>query len=80
MQAWLCEGGIDTQVHYPVPPHLQGAYRESGIAAEGDLPVSEALHRKVLSLPIGAHMTPTQQRLVIERVVSWPGWRSTFHA
>ena len=75
LQTWLDEGGIDTQVHYPIPPHLQGAYRDSGIAAEGSLPLSERLHREVLSLPIGAHLTPTQQQRVIDRLRAWPGWQ-----
>lgn len=75
LQAWLDEGGIDTQVHYPIPPHLQGAYRDSGIAAEGSLPLSERLHREVLSLPIGAHLTPAQQQRVIDRLLAWPGWQ-----
>lgn len=80
LQAWLDAGGIDTQVHYPIPPHLQGAYRDSGIAAEGSLPFSERLHREVLSLPIGAHLTPDQQQQVIARLLAWPGWRMTYQA
>ena len=74
LQAWLNEGGIDTQIHYPIPPHLQGAYRDEGIAVAGSLPISEKLHREVLSLPIGAHMTPEQQQAVIGRIMSWSGW------
>ncbi len=76
LQTWLDEGGIDTQVHYPIPPHLQGAYRDSGVAAEGSLTLSERLHREVLSLPIGAHLTAAQQQRVIDRLLAWPGWQS----
>lgn len=76
LQAWLDEGGIDTQVHYPIPPHLQGAYLDSGIAAAGSLPLSEQLHREVLSLPIGTHLTPAQQQRVIDRLRAWPRWQS----
>nr|GFD54470.1 hypothetical protein [Tanacetum cinerariifolium] len=36
----LSEKGIGTVIHYPIPPHLQPAYAEAGIAA-GSLPVSE---------------------------------------
>jgi len=71
LQAWLAEAGIHTMVHYPIPPHLQGAYREAGIAAKGTLPISEAIHREVLSLPIGAHLTRDQQLRVIERIHAW---------
>jgi len=73
LQAWLADAGIHTMVHYPIPPHLQGAYRDAGIAAEGTLPVSEAIHREVLSLPIGAHLTPEQQQRVVERLRAWRG-------
>lgn len=74
LQAWLSEAGIDTQVHYPIPPHRQGAYANSGIAERFDLSLSERLHREVLSLPIGAHLTPDDQADVIRRIVSFPEW------
>lgn len=73
LQAWLHEAGIQTQIHYPIPPHLQGAYRHSGIAKEGSLPLTEALHREVLSLPLGVHLTPEQQQYVIDRILAWQG-------
>jgi dTDP-4-amino-4,6-dideoxygalactose transaminase len=55
--------GVETMVHYPVPPHLQGAYRGLGYAA-GSLPVSEALHREVLSLPFWPQISGRQQSAV----------------
>jgi dTDP-4-amino-4,6-dideoxygalactose transaminase len=55
----LAERGIGTIVHYPVPPHLQPAYAELGYK-EGDFPLAEAIHREVLSLPIGPTMTLQQ--------------------
>lgn len=55
----LAERGIGTIVHYPVPPHLQQAYAELG-HKPGDFPIAEAIHREVLSLPIGPHMQPEQ--------------------
>jgi dTDP-4-amino-4,6-dideoxygalactose transaminase len=55
----LAERGVATLVHYPVPPHLQPAYASLGIAA-GSLPIAEAIHREVLSLPIGPNMTLEQ--------------------
>jgi dTDP-4-amino-4,6-dideoxygalactose transaminase len=59
--------GIQTLVHYPIPPHRQQAYAEIGLA-EGSLPVAEKLARNVLSLPIGPHMTSEQAQRVIEAV------------
>ena len=52
----LAARGIATMIHYPVPPHLQPAYRQLNIPA-GALPITEALHQQVLSLPMGPTMT-----------------------
>jgi dTDP-4-amino-4,6-dideoxygalactose transaminase len=56
LAARLADAGIGTIVHYPIPPHLQQAYAELGYK-EGDFPIAERIHREVLSLPIGPHMT-----------------------
>jgi dTDP-4-amino-4,6-dideoxygalactose transaminase len=55
----LAEAGIGTLIHYPIAPHMQPAYAELGIA-QGALPVAEAIHREVLSLPMGPTMTREQ--------------------
>ena len=52
LQQKLRAAGIATQVHYPCPPHLQGAYAALGLGA-GAFPRAERLAREVLSLPIG---------------------------
>jgi dTDP-4-amino-4,6-dideoxygalactose transaminase len=67
LQAALGQAGIGTMVHYPIPPHLQGAYAPLGYG-RGAFPISEALHDEVLSLPIGPHLTLEQADLVIEAV------------
>ena len=59
--------GIDTVIHYPIPPHLQPAYESLGIA-EGLLPISECLHREVISLPISPVMSVAQADEVIVKV------------
>lgn len=56
LQHHLTSRGIGTMIHYPIPPHLQLAYAELGYAA-GSLPIAEAIHKEVLSLPIGPHLT-----------------------
>ena len=66
-QKKLSEAGIGTLIHYPVPPHLSGAYADMGIA-EGSLPIAEAIAATVLSLPIGPHLTPAQAAAVVEQV------------
>lgn len=61
LQAALQRQGIHTLIHYPVPPHKQKAYREMNHYV---LPVSEKMHREVLSLPIGPHLTTEQAHSV----------------
>ena len=55
--------GINTLIHYPVPPHKQKAYLEF---ENLNLPVTELMHREVLSLPISPVMDPTEVDLVIK--------------
>jgi dTDP-4-amino-4,6-dideoxygalactose transaminase len=69
MQEQLTEAGVDTLVHYPLSPHLQGAYAELGYR-KGDFPIAETLQEEVMSLPIGPHMTETQVSRVIAAVSS----------
>jgi dTDP-4-amino-4,6-dideoxygalactose transaminase len=67
----LDKAGIGTLIHYPVPPHLQPAYGELGMC-EGSLPVSERIHREVLSLPMGPHLNEVQAGTVIEAIREFP--------
>jgi dTDP-3-amino-3,4,6-trideoxy-alpha-D-glucose transaminase len=53
-----------------VPPHRQAAFADSPVAAT-PLPAADALAAEVLSLPIGPHLTPAQQDLVIDTVRSF---------
>ena len=55
LQMRLQLAGIGTMIHYPIPPHLQPAYAELGFS-EGAYPLTEAIHREVLSLPMGPHL------------------------
>ncbi len=65
VQRQLAERGVETLIHYPIPPHLQGAYREMGLE-RGAFPVAEALAGEVLSLPLGPHLRDEEQTAVIE--------------
>lgn len=67
VQKALTEANIQSGIHYPIPIHLQEAYRFMGHRA-GDFPVSERLAGKILSLPMYAELTPAQQDRVIEIV------------
>jgi dTDP-4-amino-4,6-dideoxygalactose transaminase len=65
IQQQMHQSGIATGLHYPIPLHLQQAYRFLDKGA-GSYPVSEAVAREGLSLPIFAGITREQQDLVIE--------------
>jgi dTDP-4-amino-4,6-dideoxygalactose transaminase len=56
LQSRLMEEGIDTIIHYPIPPHMQRAYTSLRIAP-GALPISQKLASTVLSLPMGPHLS-----------------------
>lgn len=66
-QAHLTAAGIGTVIHYPTPPHRQAAYAALGLP-EGTFPLSEAIHREIISLPIGPHMTDEQVDATIAAV------------
>lgn len=61
----LSEKGIPSMVYYPVPTHLQEAYKVYGYQ-EGDLPVSEGLCELVLSLPMHSELSEAQQTHIVE--------------
>ena len=63
LQAYLYTQGIQTLVHYPIPPHKQDAYREKAGEA---YPISEEIHASVLSLPLYPGMPQEQVAKVIE--------------
>ena len=65
MRAFLAERGIGTQIHYPVPIHMQEAANFLGYR-KGDLPVTEKVAGEVLSLPIYAELTD----VMVDRVAS----------
>jgi dTDP-4-amino-4,6-dideoxygalactose transaminase len=64
VQRVLQEAGIETGLHYPLPIHLQKAYSSLGYR-RGDLPVTEALCDRCLSLPMYAELTDEQISSVV---------------
>jgi UDP-2-acetamido-2-deoxy-ribo-hexuluronate aminotransferase len=64
---YLDRFGIPTAVHYPLPLHLQEAFRHLG-CVEGDFPEAEAASREILSLPMSAFLSGPDQGEVIRRV------------
>jgi len=68
VMASLNAAGIGASVHYPIPIHLQGAFRNLGLGP-GDFPVAEAAAGEILSLPIYPGITPAQQERVVSALV-----------
>lgn len=67
LQALLAEEGVQTLIHYPIPPHRQQAYADLGIGW-GELPVAEMLAGEVLSLPLGPHLSKEDAERVVATI------------
>jgi dTDP-4-amino-4,6-dideoxygalactose transaminase len=65
LQAHLADKGIQTLIHYPIPPHRQEAYRELSSLS---LPLTERIHAEALSLPIGPLCGEDEISSVVEAV------------
>jgi len=72
LQHYLTESGVGTLVHYPVPPHLSGAYSDGGWK-QGDFPGTEELATTVLSLPISPHLGDDAVAFVIRALQTFGG-------
>ncbi len=65
LQAYLTEKGIQTIIHYPIPPHRQEAYKEWN---DQSFPISEKIHEEVLSLPISSVLDEEEVQTIIKTV------------
>lgn len=65
LQQHLKAYGIETLIHYPIPPHQQECYKEY---AHLSLPITEQIHRTELSLPIGPTISQTEAQKIIEAI------------
>lgn len=65
LQAYLKANGVQTLIHYPIPPHQQKAYEEWQTLC---LPITEAIHREELSLPCHPAMTDKEVEQVIDLI------------
>jgi dTDP-4-amino-4,6-dideoxygalactose transaminase len=63
LQQYLLSNGIETIIHYPVPPHKQNAYREWN---DLSFPITEKIHREILSLPISPVIEKEEVRNVVK--------------
>ena len=65
LMSWLKEHGIETLIHYPTPPHKQLALSDYNHLK---LPITEQIHREILSLPISPMLTDAEVDYVIEAI------------
>ena len=63
LQEYLKQYGVQTLIHYPIPPHLQECYR--GAWPDAQLPITERLAKQELSLPISQVMKPSEMETVV---------------
>ena len=67
LMAFLKEAGIGTGIHYPIPLHLQNAYRSLNYLP-GDFPIAEQVAAAIVSLPMFPTLTPEQQARVVHEI------------
>ena len=67
LQKYLADKGISTVIHYPIPIHLQEAYKGLG-HKEGDFPITEKLAKSILSLPMFPELKDEEIKSVCETV------------
>lgn len=65
---YLENNGIQTNIHYPTPPHKQGAYKEWENLS---LPVTEEIHKTILSIPISPVLTSDEVKKVVDVINSY---------
>lgn len=63
LQEYLLQNGIETMIHYPIPPHQQKALAQWNSLS---FPITEKIHNEVLSLPISPVMTTEEVNFVVE--------------
>ena len=68
LQQHLLNQGIQTMIHYPIPPHRQQCYADIGLLS---LPITERIHREELSLPLNPTLQQEEIELIIEAANSF---------
>ncbi len=63
--------GVETLIHYPIPPHLSGAYADRTAPGNG-LPIATRLAKEQLSLPMGPHLFPEAAAEIVSAVRAFP--------
>jgi len=69
LQEYLLSNGIQTMIHYPIPPHKQKAYRE---LSRTRFPITEKIHREVLSLSLSPALTKKEVVKIVSALNEYP--------
>lgn len=78
LQTYLADKGIQTVIHYPIPPHMQKCYASSDalVINSAGLPITERIHREELSLPCNPALTDEEVDYIIKTIDDFGELRS----
>jgi len=65
LKRYLEESGVKTLIHYPIPPHKQGAFKEWNNLS---YPITEKIHDEVLSLPLYPHLSQEHRSIIVDLI------------
>ena len=68
LERYLLKNGIQTLIHYPIPPHKQSAFKEWN---KKSLPITEKIHKEFLSLPISSIQKIQQTKKIVDSLNNW---------
>ena len=71
LQEYLNNAGIGTLIHYPIPPFLQDAYKDMGLA-RGTFPLTEKISDEIISLPIYVGLSEGDLGNIIDTIKAFP--------
>jgi dTDP-4-amino-4,6-dideoxygalactose transaminase len=74
LQNYLTDNGVQTLIHYPIPPHKQKAYKQFNSLS---YPITESLAEKCLSLPISPVITSKDIKYIVETINNWGSTKSS---
>lgn len=69
LQQYLLQQGIQTVIHYPIPPHQQGAYKEWN---HSTYPITERIHEQELSIPLNQTLNDAEVNTIVNVLNSYP--------
>lgn len=72
LREFLIKKGISTGIHYPIPIHLQPAYKDLG-CKKGDFPITEKCAQEILSLPMFPELKESQIRFIVRQIKAFFG-------